>query len=217
MSLSFRRWFLENPVVGRQLATSLTGPKLGLVFSLVTGALLITGVVTLGGSLLEARSAPTANVGWNLYQANFQVVYCLLAILLPMRVSGVLDGPRLDRCFDQLVATGVSPLKLHFGNWGLGFLYALSILLVSLPFQLFSQKLGGPSWGTMTLAYGVLALYSNVIIAATLGLGIIERERVAASLSALFFFFAGRLAYSRIPSVFGEISPVRFLLRQTPN
>ncbi len=211
MALGFlKRGFLENPLVGRQLSTQLTGPRLGIVFALVAGSLLLTDAITLSTLLLSDRSGTIEGMAARLLcLINFLLLYGLLALLLPVRVAGAIDGPRFDKAFDQLVVTGASPIQLQLGNWALGFLYALFILLVSLPFQVYACMLGGVELSGLAWGYGVLALYSNVIIAVTLAFCVLEREWLAAPAAIGIFLLGGFLSFAPLPAALAWATPVR--------
>jgi len=214
--MSFLRWlqrsFLENPLVGRQLATQLTGPRLGVIFTVVTGVLLVTDFVVFSSVLLSGnedmlRGGFTASVR----SMNGLILFGLLGILLPLRVAGAIDALRADKSFEQLVVTGASPLRLHFGNWALGFLYALAILLVSLPIQVYISILGDLSLTQLAAEYGVLALYSNVILLFALGFGVLERERAVTFLVIIIVLATGCAALVYLlPPVFAWATPVLF-------
>ncbi|MBI4603076.1 MAG: hypothetical protein HY721_14050 [Planctomycetes bacterium] len=211
MTSLLRSAFLENPLVGRQLATQLTGPRLGAVLTFVTGSLLAAGAVTFATALLSGYAVvQEGTAGSLLHSVNGCVIYGLLALLLPIRLSGAIDGPRFDRAFDQLVVTGLSPLRLQLGNWALGLAYALAILLATLPFQVYAYMLGGVPVAQLARGYVLLALYSNVIIAVTLGLSVLEREWLAVLLSIGIFALAAAISVAALlPSVFGWATPLR--------
>jgi len=205
---------LENPLVGRQMATHLTGGRLGVAFFLLTGTLLTADIITFSAVLMTHREGLVPDeAGRMLSGVNWLVLLGLLIIALPLRVAGAIDGPRMDRVFDQVVVTGVSPLRIQLGNWALAFIYALGILVVSLPFQAYAYMLGGVSLRDLALGYGTLALYSNLIIAVALGLGIVEREWVGVPVTIFVFAIAGLICVAPVPGVFGLTTPVRQFLR----
>jgi hypothetical protein len=214
--LSLGRRFLENPYVGRQLASSFQSFGLGFVFTLVTLALGAASFFVLVFLIEESPRTPLPQgiAGAGLHTIHSFVLYGLLALLLPVRVAGSIDGPRNDKAFDQVVASGWSPLNLHLGNWTLAWVYALFILIVSLPYAVFAYSLGGVTWGRIAGSYAVLALYAHVIIGVSLGLCMLETERRAALLAAIFFLGGGALcAFSPLPSAFAEATPLRLLAR----
>ena len=128
------RTFAANPLFGRQLATSFSGPRLGLAFLLVNLVLFLTYMILFiyfmeeGTLFTKDESVPLA------YFWHNTILYFLLAILLPIKISGFIEGPRINRAFDQIVVTGASPLKFFFGAWFSGMAYTAILLLVTIPY-----------------------------------------------------------------------------------
>ena len=208
-----RRSFLENPLVGRQISTQLTGPRLGLIFVFVTASLLLADVITVSKLLLSDDAlAAEGYTGAYLSSVNFLVLLGLLIVLIPIRLAGAIDGARTDKVFDQVVVTGVSPLRIQLGNWALAFTYAIGILLVSLPFQVYAYTLGGVGLTELIQGYGVLAIYSNVIIVVALGLCVLEREWLGVPTTIVNFGISMLVGFLPLPPVFGWLTPVRFFV-----
>ncbi|MCZ6793590.1 MAG: hypothetical protein O7J95_08265 [Planctomycetota bacterium] len=217
----FRRHVVENPLFGRHLSTTLTGPRLGVAFLLVNSVLLIV-YLSLFASFLGARQGEMEVLaGPALYFAHFVTLYCLLCILLPVKIAGHLEGARVGRVFDQVVVTGTSPLRIHFGSWSVGVLYGALILLVSLPFAGGAYLLGDVSLALLAEGYVVLFLYSSVIVLVTLALSLFEREWVTTPTAIGGFLLLGVLGVivggqwiALYPQQLAEITPMRFFYRQ---
>jgi len=212
--------FLENPHVARQLATSLGGLKLALVFTFVNVSLIITDISMFAMFSQEGYLLGDAAAGPVLHVFHFIVLFGLLIVLLPLRVSGYLEGPRFNRTFDQLVVTGVSPLRFHLGNWGLGLWFTAFLLLVSVPFEVVAYGFGGLSIGTILATYATFFVYANLVIAFTLALSVLEREWLTALVVPGVFGLAAFLSLipepemaEFFPHVFAEASPLRWLIR----
>lgn len=210
-------WTLENPILERLLATRYTGLSLGLVYLLVTGVLLVTDVILLANSA-HLGPAGSLRTGQLLHGIHCLVLTGLITVLVPSKVAGAgaIDGLRTDRALDQLVVTGVSPVRYLFGNLALGWLYGLSFLFVSLPFEMHAWLLGGVSLGGIAAGFGMLALYSGFLVTVTLGLIVREPERHAALGVVVLGLIAGSLAFAPLPAALAELTPVRFFLRQDP-
>ena len=140
--------FFDNPLVGRQLSTSLTGSRLAGIYLFVNAALMCTagGVLAFfmeeGADIFNGPGSVSGELrgGRVLHYANCGALFFLLVFLLPLRATGWFEGPRFGRGLDQLLVTGVSPLRLHLGNWGLGLVFSATVLLVSLPFAAIAKK-----------------------------------------------------------------------------
>ncbi|MBN1444391.1 MAG: hypothetical protein JXA90_16890, partial [Planctomycetes bacterium] len=215
-----RRHILENPLIGRQLTVGLTGPRLGLAFLAVNLALLIT-YSTVFAAFVDTRSlGDQAQAGTIIYFCHHVVLYFLMALLLPIRVSGHIEGPRFGRAFDQMVVTGASPLRFHLGSWAVGSLYTVLLLVTTLPYAGCMYLFGGVGVREIAIGYGVLLVYANVIIAVTLALAIFDREWLTAPVAILGFLLAGLFSIITdhdwlwgYPAHVAEITPLRFFLR----
>src|SRR5262245_24040711 len=96
------RRFLENPHVGRQLATGFQSVTLGAVLTLVSLALGIVSFLALQLLMSAFASRPElaeTGVGPRLHLLHCLALYGFLALLLPFRVAGSIDGPRNDKAF----------------------------------------------------------------------------------------------------------------------
>ena len=213
------RWFSSNPLVARQFRTSLSGAKLGNIFFLVTASLLLTDLILFIG-LTESRAVGAKPVGSLVHFVHECVLYCWLAILLPLRVTGAIEGPRFSRTFDQVVVTGLSPWRLHAGNWLLALVYTLFLLLVSLPFECLASSFGGLSALDIARGYGVLFLHANLIIAVTIALSTLERDWLTMLFTQALFTFAAWISLipepnfgAFCPDLLDELAPLGWFLR----
>ncbi len=222
--------FFDNPLVGRQLSTSLTGSRLAGIYLFVNAALMCTagGVLAFfmeeGADIFNGPGSVSGELrgGRVLHYANCGALFFLLVFLLPLRATGWFEGPRFGRGLDQLLVTGVSPLRLHLGNWGLGLVFSATVLLVSLPFAAIAYVFGGIGIGEMLRSYGTLWLYSNLIIAVTIALAVFEREILTVVVSMLLIGGIGLLSIIPerdmlifFPAGIGEITPLRIFLRES--
>ena len=221
MTLSIRR-FLENPLVARQLATSLSPGKLAWVFLLVNVTVILAAAAGFSLAWEQGfyRGIALPHTGRLLHIFVMLGLYGILTILLPLRVAGLIDGMRIGQTLDQLVVTGVSPLRLLFANWALGLFYAAVLLVVALPVVCVCQTLGGVSLKTIVTTYAVLLIYANVILAVTLALSILEREWLTVPLLITTFLVAGLVALvphddvlEAFPPALSELFPTRILVR----
>lgn len=214
MSAFFGGRLGENPHVGRQLASSFTAGKLAMTFQLVAGTLLVANGVALGNLVTdESGLLARGGAGRFLGFLSFLVLQGLLTLILPVRTLGAIDGPRVDRVFDQVVVTGLSPIRLHLGNWALTFLFGLGVLATSLPFLLNAYLLGGISSGEILAGYALLAAYSVLVITLTLAFSLQERERVIAALASLLLLIVSLVGVAPVPPALALLTPLRTFAR----
>jgi hypothetical protein len=217
-----RRLLADNPQASRLVLTTLTGPRLGVAFLLVAlcllGAYIGLFVYFLDVGVLDDQQS----AGNLIYFWQNVVLYALLSLLLPLKVAGAVEGARFGRAFDQVVVTGASPFVFHFGSWAVGLLYAALLLIPSLPFSACATLFGGLDPARIASGYAILLLYANVIIAVTLGLGVLEREWITTPLCVGGFWLLGifSLIVERdwlwgYPVHVAEITPLRYFYRHS--
>ncbi len=214
----FEKRVWGNPQISRQLRSGFTGPRLGvsfLVLNVVLGithfALYLTFTESSGTEL--ATSADSVVFFW-----HCSVVLGLLCVLLPIKIAGFIEGPRIDRSFDQVVSTGISPLRFYVGSWVIGLVYAAIILLLTVPYAGCMIAVCDVSVASMAWGYWVLFAYSNVIIATTLALSVFGREWMSTPIAiialltlGLFGLIPDRDWVTFYPTQLAELTPMRAL------
>lgn len=172
------RNFLENPLVARQLATSLSAGKLAWLFLLVNATAILSAASGFALVWEQAyhRGVALPETGRVLHIFTMLGLQAAMIVLFPLRGRDSSMAHASDRRSDQLVVTGVSPLRLHFANLALGLFYAFVLLVVSFPIVCVCWTLDGLSFQIIIASYAVLLVYANVILAATLALSTLERE-----------------------------------------
>ncbi len=213
---SIRRSFFDHPLVARELAVGLTAGKMAMVFSLVV---LAYGIVDGGILLILLESGGRVSggmLGALFHLAHTSLAFGLLTLLLPLRVAGHIEGPRAGRAFDQVVVTGISPLRMTFGNWVFALVYAAQLLLVSLPFSAVAHSFGGVSWSEVFQSYGLLLIYGNVIIAVTLGCCVAEREWLGVPGAIFIFVVLGSISgHPEVRALVALCTPLRLLYAES--
>ncbi|MEE9264769.1 MAG: hypothetical protein V3V11_09965, partial [Vicinamibacteria bacterium] len=217
-----RRRFFENPLIGKELAAGLTAPRLGVVFTFVTLVYLATDALCFFFFWSYSSFGPlNIEAGAFLHTWHSIVGYGVLAVLLPLRLAGHIEGPRAGRAFDQVVVTGVSPLRMCLGNWALGLVYAALVLAVTLPYEILAYVFGNITISHILESYGTLLLYSNVIIGISLGIAVATSEWLMVPLTVCLLAVFGILSgigivpgIPDVPAAIAELSPLRSLFRQ---
>ena len=202
------------------MATAFTGPRLGGAFLFVNLVVLLAYVGAY--QLVENfRGEMTASFSSAVFSAaHFVTLFFLLCLLVPIKVSGYIEGPRTGKVFDQFVVTGMSPLRVHAGTWYVGMLYSATLLFITLPFAGCAVFFLDVERSDMLIGYGVLVLHSNWIIGLTLANSMLEREWRSVPLTILIvglFAFLSLIFEPDFMQVFtvhiAELTPLRLLLR----
>ncbi len=213
--VSFPRSLFDNPVFNRQVLVTLGGTKFAIVFLLINITLIITTISTIFGSMGRSFPGGGAGLGSVLATITNCAVYGLLGFFLPLQVVRLFETQRHDHVFDQVVVTGVPPWRLHLGNWAATMAYAAVILAATLPYQAFAHACKGVTVLEIARDYGLLLLYSNVIVLVTMAFGVAMNEILAVLLGISFFGFLGFLSsIPEMPSALTFWTPLRAFLQE---
>ncbi len=185
---SIRNRVINNPILGRQLATHFTGGRLGWVFFLLTGGLTLTHGILFAYFAQELSSSDTGATREIAFFYHFAVIMAFIILFLPIKVCGFIEGPRASRSFDQIVVTGASPLLFFLGACLSGNLYQLVLYLITLPFAVSINLFLEVDFITILSGYFHLFLYGNVIMALTCAMSIPFREWVAVPMTIIGLF-----------------------------
>jgi len=136
----------SSPTWLRDRATLFSGGMVGLT------ALILNSVLLLG--LLLLTQAPEAfesllqqfSFGELMGPMLLTGVVSVLTLIVPLRLTGLLMGPRLFRYFDQIILSGISPLQFMIGRIVSQNLYLLLVLFLLLPWLTLVLALGGIDW-----------------------------------------------------------------------
>ena len=153
----------DSPTFLRDRATLLGPFRLGTWFLVINATLL--GLGSLSIFVFAAVLAGDRGASVTIDRLGFgQYVACMLmlglgaicTLLVPLRAAGILTGPRFGKYFDQIVLSGISPVRFLSGKILAQNLFLILLLAASLPYFSFSMSLGGTKFSF--LLYSVLAL-----------------------------------------------------------
>lgn len=214
---AFIDYVWDNPSAEQDARAILSAPKVGLwlgleVLFIALGAAL--ALFVLPSEVPEVRTAiVSVGTGPYLIFVTLGVVTLFLTLFVPLRAVGLLEGPRWRGYLDQVVTTGIGPLRYHAGKWATSQPFFLALLAASLPFVVLFGLLGGATVGRTALAYVLLYAYANLLLVVTMGLGVVFHE-VVSLLSAWVLFGACIVVdLTPLPSSVACMTPVRFLIQ----
>jgi hypothetical protein len=223
----------DSPTYGRDRATLISG------FSIGTAGLLLNGAVLL---LVLPLMLDPDDHDFRMLTENLEFGQLLALILLggatifatlliPLRLSTVFWGPRIGRYFDQVVLSGISPLRFVIGKAASQNLFVGLIVFLLLPYLVLSLTLGGVNVQSFLAGLLLVWLYCMALALVTLWASLYFNELLA----ALFVIVAASIlsalgciplptqpfvmtplpallhpVYSSIPELKGEV-PARFL------
>lgn len=180
----FVDFFWDSPTYGRDRANFLTG------FTIGTAALLLNGVVLL--FMLPLVMNPdeptfqrlTDNVGFGQLLALILLggATALASLLIPLRLATVFFEPRNGRYFDQVVLSGITPLRFMIGKATSQNLFLALIGFLLLPYLVLSLTLGGIDLSFFAAGLFLVWLYCLMIALVALWLSLYMNELMGAVL-----------------------------------
>ncbi|RMG08094.1 MAG: hypothetical protein D6731_22435 [Planctomycetota bacterium] len=209
------QWAFDSPSAEHDARTILSSPKVGLWLGVEQLALLggtAGGVAFLSelGHVDAFRGSDSGLLGTEL---EFLSLALFLTCIVPLRSSGLIEGPRWRGYFDQVVTTGISPLRYFAGKWATSQIFFLTLLAASLPLVLLSGLLFGASWPRVAVSYFLLYAYCNLLLLTSSGLAVAFHEVVALILCWFGFGFSFFLGLVPAPGTLSLLSPARYLVR----
>ncbi|MGK0190397.1 MAG: hypothetical protein ACI9R3_006223 [Verrucomicrobiales bacterium] len=106
----------------------------------------------------------------------FLSLSAFITIFVPIRVVGPIMGPRVGRYFDQIVLSGISPVRYFAGKVLSQNVFLAVIAVAAMPYLALCVSLGGISINYTLLGVLVLAVYANVLALSTLLLSVFISE-----------------------------------------
>ncbi|HBP22395.1 MAG TPA: hypothetical protein DEA08_32025 [Planctomycetes bacterium] len=216
-SLRVVRYAWDNPSAEADARTILSSPKVGGWLGLEVLLLIVVGASTLLIAPAEEREIrdllEVNGAGAVLIDASFLLMAALFTLLFPFRAAGLLEGPRWRGYLDQVITTGVSPLRYFAGKWATTQPLLAGLLLAALPFVMLYGLLGGANWGRVVVGFALLFLYANLILAVVCGLSALLHEVAAVVVTLAIFVGLFALSVLPVPSVIGSFTPVRYFIQ----
>lgn len=177
--------FRDSPTYGRDRANLISG------FTIGTAALLLNGAVILMVMLLMLNPDDpdfrviTENVefGQLLSLILLGGATVLATFLIPLRMITVFWGPRIGSYFDQIVLSGISPVRFVIGKVLSQNLLLALVLFLLLPYLVLSVTLGGMDFPTFIAGVFLVWLYCMALALVTLWLSLYMNELLAALFS----------------------------------
>jgi hypothetical protein len=210
-------FFFDNPSFGRALRYTFAEKRLGrAVFMNALALVVALGVVqdlfTRGGFGLISEKL---SFGRAAFMTIAVVETLVVSILGPLSFTHIFNAERREDCFDQVVASGCSPVRILLGRYAAVLVFLTVVVGSALPFfVLAAVVLRGASVGDVASFYGVLALYGSCIAAMTMATCVaVEDAAFPIVLSGLFALVVGFAGFSpHVPPAGGAWSPFRHII-----
>lgn len=197
----FLGFFRNSPTYGRDQASLISGWNIGLAGLVLNGTILMT--------LLPLMLDPN-DPDWQMITESMefgQILGLILlggatafaTLLIPMRLTGVFMGPRIGRYFDQIVLSGITPLRFLIGKVTSQNLFLALVLFLLLPWFVLVLALGGLEWTAFLANLFLVWLYCIMLAVVMLWLSLYFNEVFAMLLVVGGSLFLCALGCAPIP------------------
>ena len=153
-------YFLENPVLQRELLVNLRMPR---SFWLLLLYQVILGVIVYFAWPRQVRLDLTAGSGSNsqLVDLVFLGQYVLAALMAPSFAAGAVSGEKERGTYEMLLASPINPESIVIGKLIAALTHLAMLIVASLPIVMLCLPLGGVSFYEVLAAY-VMLIFSVV-------------------------------------------------------
>lgn len=176
--------FRDSPTYGRDRANLISGFSIGTTGLLLNGAVLMLVLPLMLDPDDPDFRALTENVEFGQLLALILLggATGFATVLIPLRLVTVFWGPRIGRYFDQIVLSGISPLRFVIGKAVSQNLFLGLILFLLLPYLVLSLTLGGVNMVFFLAGLFLVWLYCMALALVTLWVSLYLNELLAAVL-----------------------------------
>ncbi len=176
------KFFWDSPTYGRDRATLISGFSIGTAGLLLNGAVLMLVLpLLLDPDDRDFRSlSENLEFGQLLALALLGGATALATLLIPLRLATVFWGPRMGRYFDQVVLSGISPLRFVIGKAASQNLFLGLIVFLLLPYLVLCLTLGGVNVQFFLAGLFLVWLYCLALALVTLWVSLYLNELLAA-------------------------------------
>ena len=173
--------FQNSPTFDRDRANLISGVTIGTTALVLNGAILLTVLpLMLSPNDRDFRQL-TENIefGQLLGLILLGGATAFATCLIPMRLVSVFMAPRIGRYFDQIVLSGITPLRFLIGKATSQNLFLALILFLLLPWFVLVLSLGGLQWPVFLANLFLVWLYCMMLALVMLWLSLYVNEFVA--------------------------------------
>jgi hypothetical protein len=174
----------DSPTFGRDRANLVSGFTIGTTALLLNGAVLFLVLPLMLNPDDRDFRVITENIEFGQLLALILLggATAFSTLLIPLRLLSVFWGPRIGRYFDQVVLSGISPLRFVIGKAMSQNLFLGLIFFLLLPYLVLSLTLGGVNPSLFFAGLFLVWLYCMQLALVTLWASLYLNELLAAFL-----------------------------------
>ncbi len=206
--------FRDSPTYGRDRANLISGFGIGTSALLLNAAVLMLVLpLMLDPNDRDFREL-TENVEFGQLLALILLggATAFATFLIPLRLVGVFMGPRMGRYFDQIVLSGITPLRFVIGKATSQNLFLCLILFLLLPYLVLSLSLGGVDFTSFLACLFLVWLYCMELAVVTLWASLYLNELLAAISVIVGAAILGGFGFAPLPVQFFVVTPFPALI-----
>ena len=194
--------FRDSPTFGQDRANLISGYTVGTAALLLNAAVLFLVLPLMLDPDDYSFRMITENVefGQLLALSLLGGATVFATLLIPLRLISVFWGPRIGRYFDQIVLSGISPLRFIIGKATSQNMFLGLILFLLLPYLILSLALGGVDPVVFVRGLFLVWLYCMALSLVTLWVSLYLNELLSAIAVISGAMFFGALGCIPIPS-----------------
>lgn len=191
----------DSPTFDRDRTNLISGFTIGSAGLLLNGAVMFFVLPLLLDPDDESFRRITESVGFGQTLALILLggATILATLLIPLRLASVFWGPRIGRYFDQIVLSGISPVRFVIGKALSQNLFLGLIFFLLLPYLILCLTLGGVEPIFFFACVFLVWLYCMALAMVTLWLSLYVNELISAVLVMLVASIACALGATPIP------------------
>jgi len=214
--LQFPEFIRSSPTWIRDRSGLLSGYLVGL-----TALILNAGMLGMIALLIDSPSSfrrllQTLDFGSLLGLLLCGGAIAAVTLLVPLRQTGLFLAPRIGRYFDQIVLSGISPMRYLAGTIVAQNLFFALILFLMLPWFALALSIGGMHITTFLGNLFLIWLFSMLLAVSTAALSLYLSEPLAFAAITAGSLILTLISILPLPLQPGLITPVPALLASVP-
>lgn len=172
----------DSPTYGQDRVNLISASTIGFTSLILNGVVLCLVLPLMANPNDSDFRTMTENVGFGQLLALILLggATVCAGLAVPVRLAAVFSGPRIGRYFDQVVLSGISPLRFVIGKALSQNLFLMLILFLLIPWMVLSLSLGGVHPGVFLGSLFLIWLYCMALALVTLWASVHMNEGLAA-------------------------------------
>ena len=206
--------FRDSPTYGQDRASLISARSVGAAGLILNFVVFVMMAPVLFNPDDSGVSSITENVGFGqlLVLILLGGATAFATLLIPIRLASVFSESRTGNYFDQIVLSGISPLRFLIGKVTSQNLFLGLTLFLLLPYLVLSLTLGGVDPGVVLACLFLLWLYCMTLALVTIWVSLYLTERLAAGLVIIAAGVIGALGFVPMPTQAFVLTPTPALI-----